>query len=98
MTEDLSQAFELSQNWPNPFNTNTLIRYTIPEAGIVQIRIFDTLGREIKALVNEYQPSGSYELFWNGTDANNHPVSAGIYFYKIRTGIFEECKSMMLLR
>ena len=74
----------LSQNFPNPFNPTTKIRYTIPSVGtllmkFVQLKVYDALGNEIATLVDEYKTSGTYELIWN---AENLP--SGIYFYQLR--------------
>ena len=71
--------FYLYQNYPNPFNPSTTIRYQIPEAGLVSIKIFDILGREIKTLVNEFKPAGRYEVEF---DAANYASS--VYFYQIK--------------
>ncbi|MCK9426059.1 MAG: T9SS type A sorting domain-containing protein, partial [Ignavibacteriaceae bacterium] len=71
-------SFELKQNYPNPFNPETTINYTLPESGIVQIKIFDVLGRELKTLVNEFSGSGLHSVKWDGSN-----YSSGIYFCSI---------------
>ena len=87
------KSYSLSQNYPNPFNPVTKINYAIPKDGLVKIRIYDILGREIIKLVNEEKPAGTYELTWN---AENLP--SGIFFYQLRTNSFIENKKMILLR
>lgn len=85
--------FKLEQNFPNPFNPSTLISYSLPKAGLVSIRIYDVVGREVAELVNDYQEAGKYVLPFT---ANN--LSSGVYFYKIRTNGFSAVKKMTLLK
>lgn len=75
--------FSLEQNYPNPFNLSTDIAYSIPEKGNVILEIFDTLGRNVRVLVNgEFNP-GAYHLQWDGRDSMGHAVSSGVYFYRL---------------
>lgn len=85
--------FYLSQNYPNPFNPVTRIKFSIPKSDIVQIKVYDILGSEIKTLLNEYKQSGTYEVEFN---ASNLP--SGVYFYRMSSGIYSETKKMILLR
>ena len=85
--------YSLSHNYPNPFNPKTTIRYSIKDAGLVKIEIFDILGRKISTLINEEKPAGNYEVNFN---ANN--LSSGIYFYKLTSGSFTQIKKMQLLK
>ncbi|MCZ6702127.1 MAG: T9SS type A sorting domain-containing protein [Ignavibacteria bacterium] len=87
------KGFYLSQNYPNPFNPTTKIRYSLPGSEIVQIKVFDVLGKEIKTLLNEYKQTGTYEIEF---DASN--LTSGVYFYQLSAGIFVETKKMILLR
>jgi photosystem II stability/assembly factor-like uncharacterized protein len=91
--EDISDTYSLSQNYPNPFNPITKIKYMIKESGFVSLQVFDVFGREIRQLVNEYQPSGKYEIEFN---ADNLP--SGIYFYKLQSNKFRAIKKMMLIK
>jgi hypothetical protein len=80
ITEELKvNKFVLEQNFPNPFNPNTTIKYQIPELGFVTLKVYDVLSNEIETLVNEEKPAGSYELNWF---AENLP--SGVYFYKLQ--------------
>ena len=90
--------FELEQNYPNPFNPNTLIRYSVFKPSQVSLKIFDVLGREVKALVNQEQVNGIYEANWNGDDNLGNKVSTGVYFYRIEAGDYIETKKMMLIK
>ncbi len=85
--------YELFQNYPNPFNPSTEIRYTVPQAGLVSLRVYDVLGREASILVNEYKSSGSYSVRWNAKN-----VSSGVYFYTLESNETILTKKMILLR
>jgi hypothetical protein len=87
------KVYSLEQNFPNPFNPSTKIRYSVPQSSSVVVKIFDILGNEIKTLLNEEKSVGSYEITWY---AENLP--SGIYFYIIQAGSFVETKKMVLLR
>lgn len=71
--------FILLQNYPNPFNPFTVIQYSINTGAFIQVNVYDALGREIKTLINEGKPSGTYQVIW---DANNLP--SGIYFCRLQ--------------
>ena len=86
-------SYELSQNFPNPFNPTTTINYSIPFAGKVNIKVFDLLGREIAELVNEEKEAGNYSVSFNGKD-----ISSGVYFYNITAGNYTVTKKMILMR
>jgi 1,4-alpha-glucan branching enzyme len=85
--------YSLSQNYPNPFNPSTVINYQIPEAGIVSLKIYDILGREVRTLINEFQQNGIYSITFNASN-----LSSGVYFYRIQAGSFIETKKMLLLK
>jgi len=87
------KGFYLSQNYPNPFNPTTKLRYSVPGSEMVQIKVFDVLGKEIKTLLNEYKQTETYEIEF---DASN--LTSGVYFYQLSAGIFVETKKMILLR
>ena len=88
-------SFKLENNYPNPFNPSTVIRYSLMENCFVSLKVYDVLGNEIAALVNEMQNRGSYNYQFSTA---NYQLSSGIYFYKIEAGSFIETKSMMLLK
>ena len=77
------ERFQLSQNYPNPFNPATEIKYSIAEAGKVELDIFNTLGQRVRTLVDEHQVAGSYTVFWQGNDDARRDVTSGIYFYQL---------------
>ena len=90
---EIPSRFLLEQNFPNPFNPSTKIRYSVPQSSNVMIKVFDILGNEIESLVNEEKPVGTYELTWYATN-----LPSGIYFYTINAGSFIETKKMILLK
>ncbi|MCB0723765.1 MAG: PQQ-dependent sugar dehydrogenase [Ignavibacteriae bacterium] len=90
--------FSLAQNYPNPFNPSTVIKYSIPELTGVKLTIYNTLGKEVKSLVNTTQAAGNYERQWNGTDNNGATVASGVYFYTLQTEGFTETKKMLLIK
>ena len=85
--------FELAQNYPNPFNPSTKIRFTIPEAGLVTLKVYNLLGEEVATLLNEEQTTGVYEVTFDARQ-----LSSGIYFYTINSGDFVASKKMILLK
>ncbi len=88
----------LKQNFPNPFNPTTNIKYNLPEHGFVNITIYDILGNVINQLVNEVQNSGSKSVQWNAKNNQGQPVSAGVYLYSLEAGDFRQTKKMILLK
>ena len=88
----------LKQNFPNPFNPTTNIKYNLPKYGFVNITVFDMLGNVINQLVNEVQNSGYKSIQWNATNTQGQPVSAGVYLYSIEAGDFRQSKKMILLK
>ena len=94
----LPHAFILYNNYPNPFNPNTILRYDLPEGGLVNITIYDMMGRKVSTLVNRKQTAGYKSVQWNATNNAGSPVSAGIYLYMIQAGEFRQTKKMVLLK
>ena len=92
-TEGVPAAYQLSQNFPNPFNPTTQIQFAVPHAGRVVLTVFDLLGREETTLVDTEVPAGTYTVTW---DASN--TASGMYFYRLRAGDFVDTKRMLLLR
>ena len=89
----LVTEYKLDQNYPNPFNPSTLISYSVKSQGIVTIKIFDVLGREIKTLINESQAPGNYKIQFNGSN-----LPSGIYFCQMLSGSFANTIKMMILK
>ncbi|MCF8242028.1 MAG: T9SS type A sorting domain-containing protein [Melioribacteraceae bacterium] len=94
----VAEKYVLSQNFPNPFNPTTNIKFSIPEAGLVSLKIFNILGQEIRTLVSDVKESGSYQVTWNGKDDHGNSVSTGIYLYKIQANDYSATKKMLLIK
>ena len=92
------EEFALHQNYPNPFNPITQIKYDLPEDALVNITIYDLMGRSIKSLVNSNQSAGYRSIQWDATNNLGEPVSAGMYIYMIQAGEFRQTKKMVLLK
>ncbi len=90
--------FVLHQNYPNPFNPVTTLQYDLPEDAMVNITIYDMMGRVVKTLVNGSQTAGYRTIQWNATNDEGQPVSAGLYLYTIQAGQYRQTKKMVLLK
>ena len=97
-SETLPQGFALEQNFPNPFNPITTLKYELLKDTYVDIIIYDMLGNVVYNLVNTNQSSGYKSVQWNATNNQGEPVSAGVYLYKIQAGNFVDTKKMILLK
>jgi hypothetical protein len=89
----LADKFTLSQNYPNPFNPITNINYTITNPGLVSLKVYDLLGREVQVLVDKYQDRGKYEVKFDASK-----LSTGVYIYCLLSGNFFESKKLMLVK
>ncbi|MFA5012618.1 MAG: T9SS type A sorting domain-containing protein [Ignavibacteria bacterium] len=87
------QVYSLSQNYPNPFNPSTKINFAIPKQGLVTMKIYDVLGREVRTLVNEVKSAGTYTVDFNASE-----FSSGVYFYRLQSEGFTDIKKMMLIK
>jgi hypothetical protein len=94
----LPKGYELSQNYPNPFNPSTGIRFQLPEAGHVVLKIFNTLGENIRTLVEGEFGAGVYALRWNAQNDRGEKVPSGVYFYQLVTPSFTATKRMILAK
>jgi uncharacterized Ntn-hydrolase superfamily protein len=83
----------LYQNFPQPFNPTTIIKYQIPNSGFVTLKVFDALGKIVAILVSEEKPSGTFEVEFDGSE-----LSSGIYFYELKAGSFSKTRKMTLVR
>lgn len=87
------KEFNLSHNYPNPFNPVTSIRYSLPKTSKVTLTVFDLLGRKVETLVNREKKAGRYTIKWNASK-----LSSGIYFYRIKAGKFTDVKKCILMK
>jgi hypothetical protein len=100
---DIVCKFNLAQNYPNPFNPSTTIEFELAQSSLVQIKIYDILGREVRELVKERLAAGRYEAIWDGKNRHGISVSSGIFIYEIQAKVagqmlFHQSRKMILLR
>jgi M6 family metalloprotease-like protein len=85
--------YSLMQNYPNPFNPTTTISYSVPKNGLVTLKVYDILGKEVAELVNETKETGNYSVTFNASE-----LPSGIYFYTLTSGNFTATKKLILLK
>jgi hypothetical protein len=95
---DLPATFELSANYPNPFNPSTTIRYGIPQDGPVSLVIYNILGQQIRTLVDTPMMAGRYSVVWDGRNQSGTTLSSGVYFYRLQAGPTALVRKMLLLK
>ena len=92
------KEFALLQNFPNPFNPSTEIRFALPSNEYVSLNIYNMVGQKIKTLKAENMVAGYHSVIWNGTNNVGNLVSAGMYFYSIQSNTFKKTKKMLYLK
>jgi hypothetical protein len=97
-TAGLPTEFSLSQNYPNPFNPTTTIEVSLPEQEDLSLRIFDVLGREVRAFEYSKAPAGVHKIVWDGRNDHGVPASSGVYFYRARVGEKVAVHRMLMLK
>jgi hypothetical protein len=96
--ELIPNMYALHQNYPNPFNPTTTLRYDLPEDALVNITIYDMMGRVVSNLVSSQQNAGYKSIQWDATNNQGQQVSAGLYLYTIQAGDYNQSKKMVLLK
>ena len=86
-------SFKLSQNYPNPFNPTTVINFTIPKAGNVTLKVYNSLGQEVATLINGFKNASNYQVDFNASN-----LSSGVYFYTLEANNFKQTKKMVLIK
>jgi Tol biopolymer transport system component len=99
-TNDISvpTQYSLDQNFPNPFNPTTQIRFGIPEASNITLKVYNNVGQLVKTLVDGNMNEGYHQVTWDATDNNGNKLSSGVYFYRITTVTFNQVNKMLLLK
>ncbi|MFZ5519459.1 MAG: T9SS type A sorting domain-containing protein [Candidatus Zhuqueibacterota bacterium] len=95
---NVPNKFYLGQNYPNPFNAGTSISYSIPEAGQVQLVIYNMNGERVLNAVNKLQEAGSHSFHWNGLSETGDGLASGVYYYKIKINEHASLKKMTLVK
>jgi hypothetical protein len=93
LVEELPQVTALLGNYPNPFNPRTTISFNLVTEELVELRIYDILGREVATLINEILPAGTHSRQWDGSDQ-----ASGMYFYHFRVGEVSETRKLLLMK
>jgi len=97
--QGIPNDFVLEQNFPNPFNPETAIRFGLPKAEMVTIKILDLNGREVTTVLDRVElPAGRHQRVWNGRDDQGQTVASGIYFYQLQVGSFMTTRKLTLMR
>jgi hypothetical protein len=93
------ENFALGNNYPNPFNPETTLKYQLPEAADVKLEIYNVVGQVVRTLVADHQNAGRYVVQWDASNDNGQPLSSGMYFYRLQAGgEFQQVKKMLLLK
>ena len=95
---EIPASYSLHQNFPNPFNPTTNIKFLVPVSGTVKLAVYDILGQEINSLLNEYVTAGEYNLTWNGQNADGVKVPSGIYLYRLTGENVNMTRKMILMK
>lgn len=91
-------GYQLKQNFPNPFNPSTTIRYSLSVPEKVSIKIYDVSAQLVKEINKEHNQAGEFEVNWEGKNEVDQKVSSGVYFYQLSVGNYNEAKKMILLK
>ncbi len=94
----LPASYELYQNFPNPFNNTTKIRYQLPRYSDVKLTIYNILGQKVKHLINKRQEAGYYELTWDGRNDFGNAVASGLYFIEFRAEKYRKMLKILLVK
>jgi hypothetical protein len=96
--ETVPVAATLVGNYPNPFNPETTIFFSLQQPQNVEIEIFNTQGKKVKTLANSNFAAGDHQIMWNGSNQNGKDVASGVYFYKMKAGKYTSTKKMILMK
>ncbi|UCD16857.1 MAG: T9SS type A sorting domain-containing protein [Candidatus Zixiibacteriota bacterium] len=94
----LPEDFSLAQNFPNPFNPNTIISFRLPHEADVSLDVYNIMGQVVTTLIDRRLGRGEHVVTWNGTDSQHNRVATGIYFYQLRADGFVETRKMVMLK
>lgn len=94
----IPESFGMEQNFPNPFNPSTTIRYSLPKPAHVKVKIFNLLGMKVRTLIDSFQKTGEHSVVWDAKDDDGNSVSSGLYLYRVEAGEFTQVRKMALLR
>jgi hypothetical protein len=96
--EGIPTEFALHENYPNPFNPTTTLRFDLPEVSDVTLTIYNMLGQRVRTFNMNDTPAGYHSVRWNATNDYGDPVGAGVYLYQLRANQFVKTRKMVLLK
>ncbi len=94
----LPQSFTLDQNFPNPFNSGTVIRFSLPQADKIELSVYNLAGQKIATLAQGLRPAGSYAINWDGRDKQGRALASGLYFYRLQSAAQIKTRKLLLVR
>jgi len=95
---EIPTTYKLFENYPNPFNPDTKIKFGLPVQADVRLAVYDILGREVTVLIDDHLDAGYHEIVWDGKTRQGNDIASGVYFYLLETGDFSDIKKMLLLK
>jgi hypothetical protein len=95
---ELPTNYELMPNYPNPFNPETTISFTLPLSSQVELTIYNVIGQQVVTLINDEYPAGVHQVIWNGMDGMGRAVASGVYLYRLTAAGNVMTRKMMLLK
>jgi flagellar hook assembly protein FlgD len=96
--DQMPKTYELGENYPNPFNPSTKLQFGLPADGQASIAIYNTLGQEVRRLVDGFYAAGRYEVVWDGRDNSGRTVGTGVYLYRLVAGQTAVARKMLLVK
>jgi hypothetical protein len=97
-TESIPTEFALHENYPNPFNPTTTLRFDLPEVSNLTLTIYNMLGQKVRTFNYQNTSAGYHSVKWNATNDYGDPVGAGVYLYQLRAKDFVKTRKMVLLK
>jgi len=98
LNNDADLAYNLLKNYPNPFNPQTTINFSVANPGIITLKVYDISGKEVSNVINGFYAIGNYSVKWNAMDINGNQLPSGIYIYQLNDGKSILSNRMVLLR
>ncbi len=97
-TTSVPETFTLDQNFPNPFNSGMVIRFSLPQADEVELKVYNLAGQKIATLAQGLRQAGSYAIHWDGRDEQGRALASGLYFYRLQSAAQIKTRKLLLLR
>ena len=94
----IPNEYQLEQNFPNPFNAKTTIRYQLKKAAHVNVEIYDILGQKVRTLIDQNQPAGYYTILWDGANEQGQTLASGIYIFRLKSHSFTKSRKLVIVK